>query len=103
MPENNVTDQEKHAYINHIDQQLQQLDFIVYDRGCCCQVARRKHRVTDKIIKIAFEAYVKGVYNRERYIALTTRADNVIREILHLFMICQGSRDCDDPLKWKKA
>ena len=63
MPENNVTDQEKHAYINHIDQQLQQLDFIVYDHGCCCQVARRKHRVTDKIIKIAFEAYVKGVYN----------------------------------------
>ena len=103
MSENNVNDQERHAYINHINQQLEQLDFIVYDRGCCCIVARRKLRVTDKIIKIAFEAYVKGVYNRERYIALTIRADNVIVEILNLFMICQGSRDCDDPFNWKKA
>ena len=103
MSENDLSDQERHAYILSIDDQLQQLDFIVYDGGCCCTLARCKHRVTDKIIKIGFEAYVKGVYSRERYIGLTARADNVIKEILNLFMICQGTRDCADPLNWKKA
>ena len=97
MSENDLSDQERHAYILHINAQLEQLDFIVYDGGCCCTVARRKLRVTDKI------AFVKGFYSRERYIGLTTRADNVIREILELFMICQCTRDCADPLKWKRA
>ena len=103
MSEHNLSDEERHAYIVKINSQLEQLDFIVYDGGCCCIVVRRKLRVTDKIIKIGFDAFVKGVYSRERYIGLTARADNVIKEILELFMVCQCTRDCADPLKWKRA
>ena len=100
MPENNLTDDDKRAYLNSIDAQLQQLDFIVYDGGCCCTVARRKLRVTDKIDQLGFDAFTKGVYSRERYLGLAERAENVKKEILDLFMVCQVTRSCDDPLKW---
>ena len=98
-----LTDEEKRNYLDKINNQLRYLDFVVYDGGCCCIVARRKLRVTDKLQKISWDAYTKGVYTKEQYIRLQERADNVIHQILCLYMICQRTKVCEDPLKWKNT